>query len=236
MGTPAPSFTTLTVRLLIGSVKRYGTCALSTLPVLLGLAVPLQAALVVLSRGVPSPADRLPAALFALQLTILSLVTSYALLPWATAALRGRLVPSPELFLVPGRRAIIAALLLVIGVSLRLRPDRYAVPALAFAALFLAVWPWVKSQASRGYRLVKIGMLRWRRCSLSFKLTAVAAFVLAQAAPLALGKAVVAAASALGGPPAGWASQIILAAGLIPLHLLIFVALGAKLSVQARRP
>lgn len=223
-----PGLATLVTRVLVGSIRRYRCCLELLFPALVALMVPIQMGLVTVSRGVPSPADRLPASLFALQLTILSILTSYAFLPRVTAAFRKRALPKIYA-LKPGRRALTAAAMVLVGASFGVGPGRYALPALAFAALFLASWPWVKNHAKVGYRLIKQGLRLWRRRGAADRLAVAAAFVLAQAAPLALGKAAAVVVAAVGGPEMGWATQVMLAAGLVPVHLLIFVTLGASL-------
>ncbi len=230
MGTPMPGLPTLVTRVLAGSLRRYRTCLGLLFPALMALVVPIQLGLATLTRGVPSPADRLPASIFALQLTVLSILTSYAFLPRVTAALRAR-PSSPKICaLQPQRRVLIATAILLVGLSFRLvGPGRYALPALSFVALFWAAWPWVRSHAEVGYRLIKMGLRLWKRRRLSERLTVALALVLAQAAPLVLGRAAAEVFGAVGGPQVAWTTQVVIAAGLLPIHLLIFVTLGTKL-------
>lgn len=234
MGSPMPGLPTLVTRVLAGSLRRYRTCLALLFPALVALVVPIQLGLATITRGVPSPAERLPASIFALQLTILSILTSYAFLPRVTAALRAR--PSlPKIYaLQPQRRVLIATAILLVGLSLQLGPGRYALPALAFAALFWAAWPWVRSHAKVGYRLIKRGLRLWKRRRFSERLTVALAFVLAQAAPLALGRAASVVVGAVGGPQVAWTTQVLLAAVLLPAHLLIFVNLGTKLCIARK--
>jgi hypothetical protein len=235
MGVPMPGLPTLVTRVLTGSLRRYRVCLALLFPALVALVVPIQAGLVTLSRGIPSPADRLPASIFALQLTVLSILTSYAFLPRVTAALRDQ--PSlPRIYaLQPQRRVLIATAILFVGLSLKLGPGRYALPALAFAALFWAAWPWVRTHGKVGYRLLKKGLRLWKQRKFTERFTVALAFVLAQAAPLAIGRAAAEVIGAVGGPQVVWVTQVILAAGLLPAHLLIFVTLGKKLRL-ARQP
>lgn len=224
-----PGLATLVARLLVQSLRRYRACIALLLPALFALALPIQVALSALNRGVPTAADRLPAALFAFQLTVLSILTSYAFLPRVALAYRSGVATSGSLSFLPRKRVLVAATLLVAGLGLMSVPGRYALPAFAFVALFLAFWPWVSRQAMLGSRLLKRGLRLWRRRSFPERLTVALAFVLAQAAPLAFGRAASAAVGLVGGPKLLWTSQALLAAGLLPLHLLILTTLGAKL-------
>jgi hypothetical protein len=224
-----PHLATIVARLLVKSLKRYKACLELLLPALLTLVLPIQVALSALSRGTLSPADRLPAAIFALQLTVLSILTSYAFIPRTAQVLRAKPPSLRTSDLLPRKRALAAAVFLLGGLRLLLGPGRYALPAFAFVALFFAFWPWVRQHANLGSRLIKKGVRLWRQRSFSERMTIAFAFVLAQAAPLALGRAASVAVGAMGGPNLAWTIQAIMAAGLLPLHLLILITLGTKL-------
>ncbi len=229
MGTSVSGLATLVSQSLADSLRRYRAFIRLIFPALLALVVPLQVSLASVGVGVLAPSERLPAALFALQVTVLSLLVSYSFLPRAAAAALEKRPSWRGTVVGPGRRALIAASLVALGLSLRGGPGRYGLPAVALASLFAAAWPWVRLQAALGSRLVHRGMRLWRRSSPSRRLTVGCAFVLAQAAPLVLGRAASLVAGSLGGPPVGWMSQVLLAAGLLPLHLLILIHLGHRL-------
>lgn len=225
-----PGLTILVSRMLVGGLKYYRACFLATLPALLALVIPLQLGVLLLSRGGNSPAERLMAALLGLQLTVLGLVISYALLPQAVAALRARparRVPLPKEFV---RRALMASSLLLLGIGLCFfGPTTYALSALAVMTLFWAIWPCLKRQAILGEHMFKKGTRRWWRSRLAEKLTVFIALALAQAGIIAVGQAVIVASGAMGGPMVSRTSQVFLAAGLLPLYLLTLGILGANL-------
>lgn len=224
-----PGLTILVSRMLVGGLKYYRACFLATLPALLALVIPLQLGVLLLSRGGNSPAERLMAALLGIQLTVLGLVISYALLPQAVAALRARParpVPLPKEFV---RRALMASSLLLLGIGLRFEPTVYFLPALSAVALFWAIWPCLKRQAILGEHMFKKATRRWWRSRLAEKLTVFIALALAQAGIIAVGQAVIVASGAMGGPMVSRTSQVFLAAGLLPFYLLTLGILGANL-------
>ena len=223
------SLPTLVSRMLVGGLKRYRTCFLPILPALTALVIPLQLCILVIRREPSSTTELLSAVLLAIIITVLSLMISYALLPKAVLALRGRPVRHLPLPREPVRRAILATSLLILVISLLLGPTAYALHALAVVALFWASWPRLKVHAAMGEHLFKEATRLWWRSQPREKLTFLIALILVEAGILIFGRAIMVITGGLGGPMAGWTSQLVLASSLLPLHLLSLATLGAAL-------